>query len=273
MSSSETTKETKYAHGHHDSVLKSHLWRTVENSCAYLLPHIKPSFKILDVGCGPGTITCDLARLVPDGSVVGIDRAQDVLNKARSYADSKKQTNVLFVTGNVFALDFPDGNFDVVHCHQVLQHVGDASAALKEMRRVTKPSGIVAAREMCEFLHYPPSEGLERFQELFFAISKSVGGTPDAGVILPKFAREAGFARDGVALTAGTWCYRSQEDLDWWCGMWSERVLASDYKLNALRTGLTSEEELQRISEAFGKFAKEEDAVYIVVHGEIICRK
>jgi ubiquinone/menaquinone biosynthesis C-methylase UbiE len=273
MSSSETTKEIKYAHGHHDSVLKSHLWRTVENSCAYLVPYIKPSFKILDIGCGPGTITCGLARLVPDGSVVGIDTAQDVLNKARSFADSRNQTNVSFVTGNIFGLDFPDNVFDIVHCHQVLQHVGDASAALKEMRRVTKPAGIVAAREMCEFLHYPRSEGLERFRELFFAISRSVGGTPEAGVILPKFAREAGFEREAVTLTAGTWCFRSQEDLDYWCGMWSERVLASNYKMNALKTGLTSEEELQRISKTFDKFAKEEDAVFIVVNGEIICRK
>jgi ubiquinone/menaquinone biosynthesis C-methylase UbiE len=273
MTTSEQAKEAKYAHGHHDSVLKSHLWRTVENSCAYLIPHIKPSLKILDIGCGPGTITCDLAGRVPEGSVIGMDRAEDVLDKARSHAASKNQKNVEFRTGNIFSLDFPDNEFDIVHCHQVLQHVGDATAALKEMRRVTKPGGIVAAREMCEFLHYPQSEDLERFRNLFFAISKSVGGTPDAGIRLPKFTREAGFERESVAMTSGTWCYNSQEDLDWWCGMWAERILASDYKANALKTGLTSEEELVRISEAFKIFAKTQDAVFIVVHGEVVCTK
>ena len=51
----------QYTHGHHESVLRSHRWRTAENSAAYLLPHLGPARTLLDVGCGPGTITADLA--------------------------------------------------------------------------------------------------------------------------------------------------------------------------------------------------------------------
>ena len=64
-----------YLHGHHDSVLRSHRWRTAENSAGYLLPRLAPGARVLDVGCGPGTITADLAARVPSGEVVGIDAA------------------------------------------------------------------------------------------------------------------------------------------------------------------------------------------------------
>ena len=55
-----TTPDDRYTHGHHESVLRSHRWRTAANSCAYLLPHLRPDMSLLDVGCGPGTITADL---------------------------------------------------------------------------------------------------------------------------------------------------------------------------------------------------------------------
>ena len=64
-----------YSHGHHNSVLQSHRWRTAENSAAYLLPRLKPADRLLDVGIGPGTITLDLAGRLSEGSVVGIDSA------------------------------------------------------------------------------------------------------------------------------------------------------------------------------------------------------
>jgi ubiquinone/menaquinone biosynthesis C-methylase UbiE len=213
------SNQAEYAHGHHPTVLKSHLWRTLENSCAYVLPHIKPDMKILDVGCGPGNLTCDFAKLVPEGSVIGLDRSEDIISQARELAESKGITNVSFTEGNIFSLDYPDNEFDIVHAHQVLQHVGDASTAVREMRRVTKPGGIVASRDMTHFLHWPMREELELFNDIFFKVAKSVGGIPGAGMMYRKFAREAGFAEDKVAMTGGTWCYASKEDLEWWCGM------------------------------------------------------
>lgn len=190
----------------------------MENSCAYVLPHISPALNILDVGCGPGNLTCDFAKLVPQGSVIGLDRSEDVVNQARRLAESKRLTNVSFTKGNIFSLDYPDNEFDIVHAHQVLQHVGDASAALREMRRVTKPGGIVASRDMTSFLHWPKSKELELFDDIFFGIGKGLGAIPGGGVMYRKFAREAGFTESKVAMTGGTWCYASKQDLEWWCG-------------------------------------------------------
>jgi ubiquinone/menaquinone biosynthesis C-methylase UbiE len=94
--------------------------------------------RVLDVGCGPGTITADLAARVPGGQVTGIDAAAGVLAEARQEAARRGQANVRFETGDVYRLAFDDGTFDVVHAHQVLQHLSDPVAALAEMRRVCR---------------------------------------------------------------------------------------------------------------------------------------
>src|SRR4051794_34369835 len=137
-----------YTHGHHESVLRSHRWRNAENSCGYLLPHLQPRQRLLDVGCGPGTITMDLAALLgPAGQVSALERTEDALDLARAEADRRGTTNVDFAVGDVTALDLPDDSYDVVHAHQVLQHVDDPVLALREMRRVCRPGGLVAVRE------------------------------------------------------------------------------------------------------------------------------
>jgi ubiquinone/menaquinone biosynthesis C-methylase UbiE len=222
--------EAEYAHGHHETVLKSHLWRTVNNSAAFLVPYLKPSMKVLDVGCGPGNITTGLAKLVPDGSVIGVDMAEDVLIQARAHAESQGQHNVTFVTGNVFNLDYEDGTFDVIYAHQVLQHLHDPTAAVKEMRRVVKPGGLVAIRDMTHFLHYPETQELDRFRQIFWKISDDLGAVPGAGSMLQKFAREAGFERDQITVTASTWCFTAYGDLKWWCGEYRTVADRSTYK-------------------------------------------
>src|SRR5579862_456518 len=144
-----------YTHGHHESVLRSHRWRTVENSAAYLAAHLEAGTHVLDVGCGPGTITVDIARRVAPGHVLGIDASADVV--AQAQAGAAGVDNVEFTTGDIYALDLPDASFDVVHAHQVLQHVPDPVGALREMRRVCKPEGVVVCRDSgyAAFTWYP----------------------------------------------------------------------------------------------------------------------
>src|ERR1700690_4254716 len=102
-----------YTHGHHESVLRSHTWRTAENSAGYLLGELRPGLELLDVGCGPGTITLDLAARVAPGRVVGIDRSPDVIAQADASRAKAGLDGVTFATGDVYALDFDDGSFDV----------------------------------------------------------------------------------------------------------------------------------------------------------------
>ena len=167
-----------YTHGHHESVLRSHRWRTAANSAAYLLPSLASGMSLLDVGCGPGTITADLAALVAPGRVTAVEVAPEALELARTEVSARGQRTVDFVVSDVHALDFPDATFDVVHAHQVLQHVADPVAALREMRRVCKPGGTVAARDSdyAAFTWYPAVAALDEWLALYQTVARANGG-------------------------------------------------------------------------------------------------
>ena len=119
----------RYLHGHAPSVLASHTVRTAENSCSYLLPHLREGMRVLDIGCGPATITLDLAeRVGASGQVTGIEPLAETLELGRAEAARRGDTRTRFEVGDVFALPYDDGSFDVVHAHQVLQHLTDPVA-------------------------------------------------------------------------------------------------------------------------------------------------
>ena len=128
------SRRDTYTHGHHESVLRAHQWRTAANSAAYLLPHLAPGANVLDVGCGPGTITLDLAEAVTPGRVLGIDVVAEPLDAARASAEARGDATTEFGLGDVYDLDLPDDSVDVVHAHQVLQHLSDPVADRKSTR-------------------------------------------------------------------------------------------------------------------------------------------
>jgi len=260
-----------YLHGHHDSVLRSHRWRTAENSAGYLLGRLQPGARVLDVGCGPGTITADLAARVPSGQVVGIDAAADVLHGARQEAERRGQANVRFETGDVYQLAFGDDAFDVVHAHQVLQHLSDPVAALAEMRRVCRPGGLVAARDgdYGGFFWFPSDPGLDEWQALYRDVARALGGEPDAGRHLLSWARAAGFA--SVEASGSAWCYTGPDDRPWWGLLWAQRLTESPFGDRAVEHGLATRADLERLAGAWRRWADSEDGWFLIPHGEILC--
>src|SRR3954451_17259088 len=248
-----------YTHGHHESVLRSHRWRTAENSAAYLLAHLSSGTTVLDVGCGPGPITADFATLVTPARLTALEVTEQALDLARAEIARRGVDNVEFAVGDVHALDFPAGTFDVVHAHQVLQHVGDPVAALREMRRVTRPGGTIAVRDSdyAAFTWFPRLPELDQWLELYERVARGNGGEPDAGRRLLSWAHAAGFT--DVTATSSTWCFADQEDRDWWGGMWAERVLVSDMARTALAREEATQDELQRISDGWKRWAADPD--------------
>lgn len=261
---------SSYLHGHHESVLRSHRRRRVEDSAAYLLPRLSREARVLDVGCGPGTITVGLAARVPDGEVVGIDIEPKVIEEARAEPDAAKLPHLHFEVGDVTHLDYDDGSFDVVHAHQVLQHLADPVAALVEMRRVCRPAGLVAVRDadygaMC---WYPASEGMDAWQTLYRAVARQVGGEPDAGRHLVAWARRAGFS--GIEASASAWCFATPEEREWWGGLWAERLTQSRFRDRAVAAGLAEQADLERLAAAWAAWAAHDDACFVVPHVEVI---
>ena len=265
---------TVYTHGHHESVLRSHRWRTAENSAGYLLPYLRPGMTLLDVGCGPGTITLDLARrLGPDGHVVGIDRASDVIEAARAEADDQGVSNVTFEVADVLDLDVDDDSFDVVVAHQVLQHVGDPVAVLTEMGRLARRSGVVAARDADygAMTWYQAFEGIDDWLGGYRQLARGNGGQPDAGRELLAWAQAAGFEQ--ITASASVWCFATPTDREWWGGLWADRVLESTLGEQLLTASLAEPEDLQRMAADWRAWAADEAAWFAVLHGEIVATK
>ena len=258
-----------YTHGHHESVLRSHRWRTAENSAAYLLPRLRAGQRLLDVGCGPGTITTDLARAVAPGEVVGIDASAAVIDEARA-SSPPTGVRVRFEVGDVYATGFEDASFDVVHAHQVLQHLTDPVAALTELRRVLRPGGTLAVRDSDygAFTWSPASPSLARWNELYHQVTARNGADADAGRSLLAWVRAAGF--EEIVAASSTWTFADPEARAWWCGLWADRIVASSFATQAVTYGLSTPEELELLAAGFRSWAEEEDGWFVVLHGEVL---
>ncbi len=255
-----------------DAVLRSHRWRTAENSAAYLLPFLRAGDRLLDVGCGPGTITVDLARVVAPAEVVGIDVADSVVAEAVAHAKQAGVSNVSFRTGDFRAAGFGVGTFDVVHAHQVLQHLRDPVGALTDMAALVRPGGIVAARDSDYpgFIWAPGNAGLERWREVYLAVARRNGAEPEAGRSLLAWAHAAGLA--DVAYGSSTWAYVTPGERRWWSELWAERCVASSFAHQAVEYEIATPSELRALAEAWRAWAGEPDAVFVVLHGEILAR-
>ncbi|MEA2672326.1 MAG: hypothetical protein QOG45_2546 [Chloroflexota bacterium] len=259
-----------YTHGHHESVLRSHRRRSAANSCAYLLDRLEPGTDLLDVGCGPGTITADLARRLAPGRVLGLDRSAEVLEAARR--DAGDLATLEYREGDAYALPVEDASFDAVHAHQVLQHLADPVAALREMRRACRPGGVVAARDgdYASMSWHPADPALDRWLDLYRRAARANGGEPDAGRHLLGWAQAAGFSE--VVPSASVWCHATPEERDWWGGLWADRVTASALAEQLRAQGLASDQELAAIAAAWRRWADAPDGWFTVVHGEVLCR-
>ncbi|MGB3733234.1 class I SAM-dependent methyltransferase [Microbacterium sp.] len=259
-----------YTHGHHASVLRSHSNRTIANSAAYLEAHLTPGATLLDIGAGPGTITLDFASRV--AHVTAVEVSEDALDLSRRLAAERGVTDIDFAVQDVHALTFPDASFDITHAHQVLQHVGDPVQALREMRRVTKPGGIVAARDAdyAGFIWWPLLPELDEWLDLYRRAARANGGEPDAGRRLRGWARAAGLT--DITATASTWCYATPEERVWWGGMWADRIVESALARQLTASGMATDADLHRISDAWRAWAADGDGWYLVPHGEILCR-
>jgi SAM-dependent methyltransferase len=262
-----------YTHGHHESVLRSHLWRTAGNSAAYLLPHLRPGMSLLDVGCGPGTITADLARSVAPGQAVGLDASTEVLSQAQTLAAGAGLANLRFEAGDLLALEHGDATFDVVHAHQVLQHLAEPAAALAELRRVLRTGGILAVRDSDygAFAWAPRDPALDRWLELYLAVTTRNGHDARIGPSLLGLAQAAGF--EDVRVSSTTWTFADPESRQWWGGLWADRVRESRFAEQAVAYGLSDRGELEAIAQGFLHWAASPDGVFVVPHVEVLARR
>jgi ubiquinone/menaquinone biosynthesis C-methylase UbiE len=261
----------RYTHGHEASTLASHGARTAANSAAYLLPLLRPGMSVLDVGCGPGTITLDLAEVVAPGRAVGIENVEAPLAAARMAAAERGDRATVFEVADALALPFDDDSFDVVHAHQVLQHLTDPVGALRQMRRVCRRGGWLAARDAdyAAMAWYPEVPEIEEWRTTYRAIARANGAQPDAGRRLRAWAREADLLHARV--TTSVWSYADPSACRWWGEGQAARVEGATFTSQAASIGV-SEEQVRAIAHGWRRWATEPDAWFMIPHGELLAQ-
>ena len=186
-----------YVHGSGATEQRRLERRTAAAAAAFFLPHLRPGMRLLDCGCGVGSITLGLAAVVAPAVVVGIDLQPAQIERARALAAERGVANVRFEVGSVYALPMPDAAFDAVFAHTLLLHLRDPLRALREMRRVLGPGGVVgiADDDRGTFLLDPERPLITAMHRLFRTAIRHQGGNPCFGRQARRMLLEAGFAR------------------------------------------------------------------------------
>ena len=276
----------QYVSGHSASVLRGHAQRDASNSCGYLLPHldrlyaVRPDFSLLDIGCGPGSITIDLARRYPSATILGVeyDAAGGVLDRARQDAETAGVSNVQFAVMDIHTLETTNQGrrWDVVHAHQVLQHCGKPIHALQQMRAITKPGGLVAVRtaDLSAVTTYPPEQpGWRTWQRLWLAVGPAQGAEMRAGALQHVWARAAGFDMsmpECCHVGFGVMQWFAREDRQAHAAIVAERVLDDPWKANVLQAGLASVEELEEMARSIREWGEAEEGALGIMNGEMV---
>ena len=262
------TGAERYTHGYHEAILESYRRRTAEACAAFLLPRLQPDASVLDMGCGPGTITAGLARRA--GTVVGVDTSAEMVESARRLTAESGVDNASFQVGSAYELPFDDESFDVVYAHQLLQHLSDPVRALREARRVLRPGGLVAVRDSdyATMVHAPVEAALQHWLRLYHEVASANGGEPDAGRFLPGWVRAAGFVEPTA--TTSTTTYADAAGRELWGGMWAVRVTDSDFADHAVEGGFAMRGDLVAISAAFLRWADHPSGFWAWLNGEVV---
>lgn len=129
----------KYIPGYSSNATSFMANRSVDSHAAFFKPYLQPGMKLLDCGCGPGTITLGFAEIIAPGTVTGTDIGSSQISIAHENALKQDISNVDFVEGNIYNLPFLDNSFDAAFSHAVLEHLQEPTKALQELLRVLKP--------------------------------------------------------------------------------------------------------------------------------------
>jgi ubiquinone/menaquinone biosynthesis C-methylase UbiE len=269
----EPLRHEKYTHGHAPATVRQHAQRTADEAAAFLLPELRAGMRLLDVGCGPGSITRGLAERLAPGEVVGVDLSKETLEAARHDAGARGLTNLHYEEGSVYELPFPDASFDVAFAHQVLQHLRERDVALREMLRVLRPGGLLAIRDIDweTVAYWPDDPWIDRFVEVHLKTWYRNGGEPAMGRRLRALFNTAGLS--DVRVTAAVWCYTTPADTIAWGESYAQRLLTSPMGERMVEYGYASRADVAAMAAAFRAWAVHPDATWVFTHLQALGRK
>ena len=271
--SPETSGTPDYTMGFSEEYLESMRRFTAQACASYLIPYLRPGLRVLDFGCGPGTISVGLARAIAPGHLDGVDMEPSQIELAKSTAQASDVSNATFHVGDVTALPFEDDYFDVAHCHNVLMHVPDTAAVLAEVKRVLKPGGILGCREMmCGSSFTEPDFGvIRKAWDMFEDLLAADDAHPQMGKELKIHLKNAGF--DNVYATATFDVYNAPADIEFIYRIATQWFLSPEITEAAIKYGAATKELCDAIGAAYARWRQHPGAFLGVAYGEALANK
>ena len=260
-----------YTFGFSDEHVEQLSRSTAARSAAYLLPELKPGQRVLDFGCGPGSISVGLAQAIaPGGELYCVDMEESQVELARALAESQGLDNLRYYVADVTSLPFPDDYFDVAHGHDVLAYVPDTRTALAEVKRVLKPGGIIACRDMtCESCYTHPDLGIMRKSwDLTEDIIATDGGHPQMGKDLKGHLAEAGFV--DIRVSGSFDMYATPEDVAFIRTFVHRWLLSPEMEATVLSYGAGTAELFTQLREGHDLWQAHPGAVCAIAFGEAL---
>ena len=262
--------QNRRAHGVTPGLRQDYVTRTADRQAAFVLPYLRPGMNLLDIGCGPGTITLGLAHAVAPGHVTGIDHDREHVEAARALAEERGVTNVSFQLGNAISLSFEDNTFEAVFENNLFTHLAqDAVQAAQEAYRVLKPGGFLAVRDVDadSVVWGHRSEAIKQLDKLFIAWHKSRGSDITIGKRLPSILRGAGFKDTVKSVSADTKGNpdetRSHADI-------TISLLEGPFGRDIVEKGWGDEATVEHLKESIQAWGEHPDAFFANVHVEVI---
>jgi len=268
-----TNREKIYTCGYSSASMRMMTSRTAEVHASFLLPHLRAGMRLLDCGCGPGSITVGLAEAIAPGEAVGIDIEPAQLDFARAHAAEKGVTNVRFEVGDICKLSFPDNAFDAVFGHTILMQFQDPSLALAEVRRVLKPGGIAGFREplFSSNLAEPPDSAQHQVLKLFARVLAHNGGDIDIGRRLARLLQSTGFDLLTVSASfSGGWTPEAKRTL---CELWAQLCEEADFMKQAIALGWIGSDVQAAMATSLRADGKDPQYFFATAWREIVGRK
>ena len=263
-------ESSSYAMGYSDEFTQILHRRNAETHAAHLLPHLQPGSRVLDVGCGPGSISVGLAKAIEPGELHGIDMEESQIEIAKASAAAGGHANTDFQVGDATDLPFEDNSFDAAHTHAVLMHVPDTEKALSEIMRVLKPGGVFASREVVTYASFVgPDEAVDdEAWSTFARLVSASGGHPDMGRDLKNAFVEAGFV--DVEWSASFDVFSTPEDAAFFHAFVNEWFLSDEVISQATQAGLATREQFEKWRADMDKWDGHPGAVSGLAFGEAI---
>jgi ubiquinone/menaquinone biosynthesis C-methylase UbiE len=217
----------------------------------FLAPHLSSRTHLLDVGCGSGELSLDLAASVEQ--VTGVDVEEQEIEAARRAATQAGVTNADFEVGDAYSLDLPSDHVDAVLAHSLLEALDRPSAAVTEMKRVLRPGGVMAAASV-EYagliLGGPHQDLVHRFYAIRERLWQIEGANPYLGRELRGLLLAGGFV-DVVATTKYISYGTAESVMEFGRGRAEECDDDDWFATSAMQQGLATHEELAAMRRAW----------------------